>query len=408
MTRLLVLGGGRHQVPLIRRAEEREIEVVLVDYLTDAPGRAYASHVELADATDPGAATEIARAYRVDGVTTTGTDIPIRAMAAVSADLDLPGYVDGTGARLATDKQAMYEALTALGVPMAVRTVIDWDSESPVPARLPVVVKPADSQGQRGVSAVRDRDALASAVAAARSASRAGQVLVEEFLEGPEFTANAWIEDGRISLLMVNDRITFNPHPYLGIAFQHRYPSHAAMGDLDLVSEITSLTARAYGVTTGPLYIQMIETVRGPVVVEAAARIGGGHESRLIDHLTGWNSDDALIDLALGQRPGTPAPLPGEANVLVNFILGSEGVVAKLHDFRLADGIFEADWYVKEGDPLKDVTDGQGRVGYFLAEDSSPDALMETSSDYYRNLRLESDGGTNLVHVPDPELLNLP
>lgn len=408
MTRLLVLGGGRHQLPLIKRAQERGVEVVLVDYLTDAPGREYASHSEVADATDPGAATEIARTYKVDGVTTTGTDLAIRAMTAVSAALDLPAYVDRAAAHLATDKQAMFEALTKVGVPMAGRFVIERDSEASIPDALPVVVKPADSQGQRGVSAVRASEAFASAVAGARASSRAGRVLVEEFLEGPEFTANAWVEDGDITLLMVNDRITFNPRPHLGIAFQHRYPSQAAADDLDEVAEITRLTATAYGISTGPLYIQMIQTDQGPVVVEAAARIGGGHESGLIFHLTGWNSDDALIDLALGEDPNTANPLPGSSHVLVNFILGSQGVVGKPLELPLAYGIFEAGWYVKEGDRLQDVTDGQGRVGYFLAEGSSADALMEISSNYYLNLRLESDGGTNLVHVPDPHLLNLP
>lgn len=407
MTRLLVLGGGRHQVPLIRRAEERGIAVVQVDFLESAPGREFASFCEVADATDPVAALEIARRYEVDGVTTTGTDIPILAMTAVAEALGLPCYLTSRAAELATNKQAMYEALSSVGVPMADRLVTGPDEE-PVPSRLPVVVKPVDSQGQRGVSAVRTEAELPIAVTEARAASRSGTILIEDFLEGPEFTANVWMHAGEVGLLMVNDRITYNPRPYLGIAFQHRYPSRAAENYLDEIREIAGHTATAYGIETGPVYIQMLRTSRGPFVVEAAARIGGGHESRLILHLSGWNSDDALIDIALGISPRPPAHFPANRDVLVNFVLGRGGVVDRCVPMADAEGIIEAGWYVEPGSSLQDVTNSLGRVGYFLAEGSSADDLMETAEKYYSDLELTSTSGTNLVQIPDPTDLNAP
>ena len=407
MTRLLVLGGGRHQAPLIRRAEERGIEAVVVDYLVDSPGHRIASHSQVADATDPELAAQIAETFQVDGVVTTGTDIPIRAMAAVADKLGAPCYVDTATARMATDKQAMHTALSSAGVAMARWVVVDegvtlgW---TPMPA----VVKPADSQGQRGVTSVLKISDLPKAIDNARSVSRSGRVIVEEFLEGPEFTANAWVQDGEIRLLMVNDRITFNPRPYLGIAYQHRYPSQAATSIIDPVRDITQRTAKAYRIDTGPLYIQMIRTGTGPMVVEAAARIGGGHESRMMLHLTGWSSDDALIDLALGQPPIPPLPLPEDSHALVNFILGRRGKVGTVEPFLPGDGIIESEWYVNRGDLLKDVTDSLGRIGYFLADGSTADDLMDKATAYYAALDLRSDEGMNLVRIPERESLNLP
>lgn len=406
MTRLMVLGGGRHQVPLIQRAEERGIETVLVDYLPDAPGREFASHSELADATDTSIAVELASKYAVDGVVTTGTDIPIRTMAAVADALQLPHYLTPSGARSATDKLSMFETLSLAGVPMARR--FPSDQKLLPHAQLPVVVKPADSQGQRGMALVEEAGALSEALGHARKSSRTGRVLIEEYMTGPEFTANAWLQDGGIAMMLVNDRITFNPSPYLGIAFQHRHPSLAAAGWEDRVRDITLRTARSYGVETGPLYIQMIATADGPRVVEAAARIGGGHESRLIWHMTGWSSDDALIDLALGSNPTSPPAIPPDSHMLVNFVLGSEGIVGDVGQLPNDDGVLEAGWYVKKGDQLGRVVDSLGRVGYFVASAGSMYELERVADDFYRKLLLPDGSGRNLVQVPPRESINRP
>ena len=77
---LLVLGAGRHQAPLIQRAEERGVRTVAVDYYQDSPGKRIASHAELADALDVAAVREIALRHRVDGVTTVGTDQAVLRM----------------------------------------------------------------------------------------------------------------------------------------------------------------------------------------------------------------------------------------------------------------------------------------------------------------------------------------
>lgn len=408
MTRLMVLGGGRHQVPLIRRAFERGIDVVLVDYLPDAPGRNLAKYPELVDATDAEAALELARSYEVDGVITTGTDMPIRTMALVAESLDLPAYLTAKSARAATDKHTMHECLTAAGVPMASRTVLNHGKATLDRVELPVVVKPADSQGQRGVTSVFAREHLDSAIGRASSASRSGTVLLEQFLEGPEVTANVWVRRGSVEIMLVNDRITFNPPPYVGIAFQHRFPSQAAATQVDRVRDLAQLIANAYGLETGPLYIQMIMTADGPIIVEAAARIGGGHESRLIHHLNSWSTDDALIDIALGLEPAPPPPIPSEAHSLVNFILGSRGVVGPHSSLKMSEHVLEAAWYVRVGDHLSDVTNSMGRIGYFVAKAETADHLIAAAESYYRSLSLPSDDGRNLVIVPDRALLNLP
>jgi carbamoylphosphate synthase large subunit len=285
--------------------------------------------------------------------------------------------------------------------------VLITDDLSSSPFEMPVVVKPADSQGQRGTTIVHGESELHSSLTKAFQASRSGRVLIERYVKGPEFTMNAWMHQGELALLMINDRITYNPWPYIGIAFQHRFPS-MAVENRERVVGLTRAIAGSYGVHTGPLYIQAIQSESGPQVVEAAARVGGGHESRMVLRLTGWNSDDALIDLALGETPGEPKPLPDNAHMLVNFILGSAGVVASCPPFDFGPEIVEGGWYVKPRDQLADVTDSLGRVGYFIATSTSAAELTYKAADYYRTLTLPTSSGANLVQQPDLELLNLP
>ena len=411
--RLLVLGGGRHQVPLIRRAEERGIEVVLLDYLPDAPGRAFATHDLLQDALDIEAATATGRRLGISGVTTTGTDLAVVAMAAVAEALGLPCYLNLEGARTATDKTRMAAALGAAGLNMARKVELGPDDPPPrLPFPFPVVVKPADSQGQRGVTTVTGASQLGAAAAGARSHSATDRVIIEEFLVGPEFTANAWMSDGETRLLAVNDRVTYNPPPVLGVAFQHVYPSKWAAGRLDESARIMATIGEAYCMRNGPLYVQMIGTESGPVVVEAAARVGGGHESAMFPLIIGEGVEDRLIDLALD---GTCSPVAhderhsdGNSSVLVNFVLGSAGQVHSIAPLPHGDGVVDAQYYIRPGQVLGDVSNSLGRIGFFVVQGVDRRDALSVAASYYESLRVEDSSGRNLVLVPNPDYLNAP
>lgn len=410
--RLMVLGGGRHQIPLIVRAEQRGIEVVLVDYLSDAPARDVATHALLQDALDPAAAIAAGREYDIDGIVTTGTDLPVVTMAETAAALGLPCWITPEQARTATDKRLMHDALAAGGVPVASYRELGPDEPVEDAAlALPVVVKPADSQGQRGVTRVTSAEQLAGATHLARGHSSSGRILVEEFLEGPEITANAWVQGDDVLLLAVNDRVTYNPPPHLGIAYQHVHPSRHAGELLDEIHSTLVRVAATFEMTSGPLYAQMIITPDGPTMVEVAARVGGGHESSMFPLITGSGVEDRLIDLALD---GACEPFRYDMrhaqeppHVTVTFVLGRAGaadVVPEMDD--LPPGIVEGGWYIRPGARLQDVRDSLGRIGYFVAHGTDAAELDATISGFYRSLKVCSTGGDNLVLVPEERYVN--
>jgi biotin carboxylase len=407
--RLLVLGAGRHQTPLIQRAEARGIEVVVADYLPDSPGKAYASHPTMVDMLDVEAVCDIADQFAVDGVVTTGTDQSVVTMAEVARRFALPEIVSPETAQMATNKRRMKEVLGAAGVKMP-RAVVIRDPDTPLDdLRLPLVVKPTDSQGQRGTRRVDSRRDLAPAIEAAFAASRSGEVIVEEFLEGREVTASAWVTEGAVQILMVTDRVTYNPPPAIGIAVQHVHPSRHAASSLDQVRAMLERIRAAYGVERGPMYVQMIVAPGGEVhLVEAACRVGGGHEISLIPIVSGVDLRDRLIDLALtGTGEGFTYEYPGEPptrHALVNFLVARPGTIAAQGgiDTLIEQGIIaEGEFYNRVGYEQRPIVDGQGRVGYFVTSADTYENLMDRTRLAFEQLSMRNEHGEEMLFWPE-------
>ncbi len=399
--RLLVLGAGRHQAPLIRRAESLGIETIAIDPYETSPGKQFATHSVLGDAFDVSVAVEAARRFEIDGVTTIGTDQTVLVVARVAAELGLPCHVSPEGALRATNKPVMREALLAHGVAMPEAVVVTDDSPPVEPPAYPCVVKAADSQGQRGMTVVQTPDQLPHALSLAKDASRTRVAVVERFRVGPEFTINAWMNEGDVESVAVLDRITFNPPPHIGICMQHVGPSvHAA--DLAELTEIARAVARAYDQRNGPLYIQTLATDDGYRVVEAASRIGGGHEAQLLPRHIGFDPIPRAIELALGLPPTPTPPVAGSAG-LVTFVVAQPGTLATLGSMAElveAGAIDEGAWYVADGYEQPAITDSMGRVGYFIVTGDDRATALERAERAYARLEAMSPDGDNLIFWP--------
>jgi biotin carboxylase len=410
--RLLVLGAGRHQKELIRRAEARGLRVVASDYYPDAPGKSLASYPVDLDATAIAENVTLARKFAVRGVTTLGTDLALVTMAEVAAALGLPCYLTPEAARTATNKARMARVFAANGIPRAAWSEISSPAQARHTARpfgLPLVVKPADSQGQRGIHKVSEGGALEAAVADALRASRSGCAIIEPFLDGYEVTANAWAKGDDVRIQMITDRVTYNPLPAIGICFQHVYPSQRASGLRSRIGEVLRGIARCYGVSDAPLYVQMLVSAGDIFVIEAACRVGGGHESSLSPIATGVEVLDRLIDLALEGRSAAIEDAHDESgargHALVNFLLARPGTVARLEGMQTNPLILEGEYYIRPGHECRPIVDGQGRIGYFIARDVSRARLLERAAAAYRSLTVADAAGRNLLFTPEPREL---
>ncbi len=279
---IFILGCGVMQIPALRLAKDSGWIVCAADGNLSAPGRQYCDefyHVDLKDAQGLIAAAKTIRNGRgPDGVFTAGTDFSL-SVALVAKALNLPGH-DVNAARRATDKVLMRETFKAASIPSPPFVEITSDTSlqqqvDSLPG--PWVVKPVDSMGARGVIKIENSTDLVAAIDTARSFSRSGRALVETFMEGPEFSLDALVMQGRLIRCGLADRIIVYP-PYF-IETGHTIPSRVDIDTADTLWNVFEEGVHALGLTHGAVKGDVKLTPKGAMIGEIAARLSGGYMS---------------------------------------------------------------------------------------------------------------------------------
>ena len=264
--------------------------VIAVDRDPLAVGFGLADERAIISSEDEEAVDRLARAREVDGIVSPGADWPVGIAARVAERIGLAHPITARTGSIVTSKARQREAFAASGVPHA-RELDPREAE----LRFPVVVKAPDRQGQRGLALVHSPGELEAARVAALAESRGGAVLVEEHVEGPEVTVNAVSVDGRFVPLTVTDRLTAES-PAFGVALAHVWPSRH---DTTAAVDAAGAAAAAAGIRNGPSYTQLRLGPTGPVVMEVAARLGGGHDAELCAAATGVDLNALAVSFAL-------------------------------------------------------------------------------------------------------------
>ncbi|HEY3069481.1 MAG TPA: ATP-grasp domain-containing protein [Gaiellaceae bacterium] len=389
--RLLVLGAGPAQLGLLRAARERGLYVVACDRDPQAPGFEYADRRAVVSAEDEPAIGMLAAAEQIDGVIAPGIDWPVAIAARIAARFGLPHPISPETAALAVSKQRQRERLEEAGVAQPRWRVAVGAGD----LKVPCVVKPPDRQGQKGLTVVRDASQLEAAVQVAIGASRGGAALVEELVEGPEVTVNAFSAAGEFQPLTVTDRLTADP-PAFGVALAHAWPSeHDVAGAV----EVARAAATALGVENGPTYTQVVLSQEGPKLMELAARLGGGHDAELCRVALGVDLNGLALAAALGE-PATVPPARPDGGACVRFLVappGLLGAVGGLEEARSKDGIVDARVYRQPGWTFAPLRRGADRAGFVLAVGSSRDDALARADRAAESIRFETSDAEALV-----------
>jgi len=320
--RILILGAGVMQGPAIRCAKAMGLETVVVDGDPFAPLAAEADRFEPLDLKDIHKIEQFARTLQTEGglhgVMTAGTDFSA-SVAFVAEKLNLPGIPYET-ALDASDKERMRKRFEEAGLPSPAFTVFTKENAGPasdsvnpaskndnlegsgLPFPFPVVVKPVDNMGARGCRRVDNEAELRAAVETALRFSRSGRAIVEEYMEGPEFSVDAVIYRGKITICGLADRHIFYP-PYF-IEMGHTMPSDFPQQDQERIIEVFIRGIKALGIENGAAKGDIKLTKKGPMIGEIAARLSGGYMSGwTYPYASGANPARGAICVALGLEP---------------------------------------------------------------------------------------------------------
>lgn len=404
--RLQILGGGNNQLGAIRRATEMGHEVVLVDYYKNPPGRKYAAFNEVVSTFDIEKNIAIAKKYRVDGVMTMGTDQPVYTVARVAAALQLPAFLDVPTALAVTNKEIMKQIMTDNQIPTVPYRFLTATSQLAELNKIafPVVIKPLDSQGQRGVFKLNSPAEVLKSLPETLSFSRQDQVLLESYYPSDEITVSAWVEKGVAEILTITDRESFSFDRHIGICFAHEYPSRHHSRRAEIRGLIEQLT-RAFQIKAGPLYVQLLVGDQGIVVNELAGRIGGAHEDIFIPYLTGFDMLERVINFSLGIATVSPPPLAVRRNeqLSVQLFFAKPGKITSLTSLdrlQQLQGVIAAGYNVAVGQTLESIANATARAGYLVIAGPSQRALHESINQAFGVLQITDEQGHNLVIQP--------
>jgi biotin carboxylase len=376
MKTILVISGGIEAVPGILKAKEMGLYVVVSDYNPGAPGFTYADDRIIASTYDVEETVSTAEKYHknvrpIDGVICIASDVPL-TVASVASKLGLPGLSIET-AKLASDKLAMKDQLVREGIPVPWYKPISSVEELEATCTekgFPLIIKPVDSRGARGVLFI-DRDIdLHWAFNTAQENSPTGRVMVEEFISGPQISTEAVIVDGIGYNLGFSDRNyeyleRYKPHI---IENGGNQPSSLPAFIQINIANLAIKAGKALGVVNGIVKGDMVYGPNGPMVIEVATRLSGGYFSTdQIPLHTGVDMLKAAIKLALGEKI-YPQELEKKYNraVAIRYFFPPKGLIIKIPDVSMMEqmpGVYKIILSVESGEMIENQTNHTKRAG---------------------------------------------
>jgi biotin carboxylase len=394
VTRLLVLGAGPAQLGVLAAARARGLTVIAADRDPSAPGFRYADRRAIVSIEDEPAVERLARAEEIDGIVAPGSDHAVAVAARIAERLALAHPVSPEAATLAVNMFRQRERLAASGVAQPRSVVCRTPGEvgdAAAELGFPVVIEAPDRTGDRRVALARDEPSLAAAAADALAEARGDYCLVEELVDGPTVTVNAFVVDGRVVPLTVTDR-EVAPPPAFGVTLAHVWPAELAPAEIAPTLAIVSSAARALAIANGPVTAQVAVAADGPLLAKLAARVGGGHDGELSRVALGVDANALAVAAALGERvsPAQLAPRPGVGAACVRFLVAPPGALQEVRGVEAAfavAGVRGIRIYRKPGYVFRELRRASDRAGAILATGDTRDDALDAADDAAAQIR---------------------
>lgn len=370
---IMIIGGGLLQVPVIQTAQKMGYRVIVTDYNPNAIGMKNADIPIVMSTRDIEGSVRAAKSQNeitpISAVLTVGTDASM-TVAAVANTLNLPG-IKFDDAETATNKIKMRMRFKKHGVPcpnfLPVWSLSDAKKACSI-LGFPLVMKPSDNMGARGVMRLDNKNQLADAFKFAKSASPSGELILEEYMEGPELSIDAVVYKGEITMTGVADRIIAHP-PYF-VETGHTMPSHLPKEMQEKACEVMKMGIRALGIDMGCAKGDIKITGKGVMIGELAARLSGGFMSAYTYPLSsGVDLMRAAIEVALGQEPGNLDPVMNRV-AIERAVITRPGIVRKITGLEEAlkiPGIEEIFLNVKPGEKVVPPRSNVEKAGHVIA-----------------------------------------
>lgn len=368
--RLFIIGASVLQLPAIKKAKEMGFYVGVADYNPEAVGIKFADKYFNVSTIDEQGIYRAAKDFRADGIMTLATDMPMRSLAYAAENLNLPGISYETAVK-ATDKGEMIKAFAANGVEHPWYFVLQQKDDLHniiEKIKYPCISKPVDNAGSRGVVLVKSKEELFAAFEYSSEQSRNGGVIIEEYLEGQEYSVEIMVLQNIPKVLQVTDKLTTGaPH---FVEMGHNQPSLSNDENIEKIKNLACRAVQALGINIGPAHVEIMLTKEGPKMIELGARMGGDCiTTHLVPLSTGVDMVKATIELSCGITPNIE-PLFNKGSA-IRYFPSVKGIIKSISNVEQAKKIREIKeitFVHRAGDMVSDVASSIDRIGFVIAQ----------------------------------------
>lgn len=401
---LVVLGASSDQMFMIRTAQEMGLSVLALDFNPESPGFALADEYAVISTRDvPAICAELdrrqAQGAQFSGITTMGSDIP-EIVAEVALHLGTPS-IPLESARIAVDKFAMKVRFRERGVP------IPWFEElesaeqlAAIAAErgLPLVIKPVDRSGSRGVFFLDEGSDLEDLFAKAKEFSFAGRVQVEEYLPGLQISTETVMSGGKATTPGFADRNYDLFDRFLPQIMENGgwVPSILSAEDRKAVEDVVEQASLALDVTDGITKGDVVMSPDGPKIIEIATRLSGGDFCESLVPLgSGVNYVRCAIELAIGETPDLTSLEPKFEKAVANrYFFPEPGKLVRIEgeaEVRAKEWVHKLEFWYELGDEVPESLSHAHRFGVFLITAPDRDTAQERVDWVYSTIKIHTE-----------------
>lgn len=366
MSRILILGTGNAQLDAVRLCKEHGLSVYTCSCIQYGPVCNAADFFELIDIADIERIKDYAVRNDIDLIYSVGSDIAMPTVSKVSEDLDLPRFVSYETAKICNNKVLLREFLGKdftgnLRYQMVESTLVSLELE------FPVIMKPVDSQGQRGVRLINSYNEFVDNFDDSVRFSRNGKLILEEYVDGPEISVNSYVVNGNIEFSIISDRISWPDYPG-GIIHEHILPSNIAGPSPEKeIRDLVERTISRLGIENGPVYFQIKLKEGKPKLIEVTPRLDGCHIWRLIKEYNGIDLLKASFEHLTNPsfKMGKPKSVKSK-RVKLEFFSEKPGMVFDRSKYVI-DNPKYLEWYYEKGEIVRSINGHFEKTGYQIS-----------------------------------------
>lgn len=390
MKKILILGAGIYQVPLIKTAKRLGIYTIVASIPGNYPGFELADKVYYENTTDFEEILKIAKEEKIDGIITTGTDVAVITIGKVCDELGLTG-LSFDAAQISTDKLLMKSKYEEHGVRTAKYRKIQIDETDLISRTaeltFPLIFKAVDSSGSRGITRVDSIDDFDMAFENVKKHTRSEYFIVEEFIEGHEFGAQAFVKDNEVKFILPHGDYVFQGDTGVPIGHYAPYDLKPAVVEdvtLQLVNAI-----KAMGLNNCAINADFIMKEDKAYVLEIGGRSGATCLAELVSIYYGFDYYEKILLTALGIDVDFTSDkcVPNASMLLTSDIDGT--IESQKNNNNDNPDIYEIQFDHNIGDQVHKFHIGPHRIGHVITQGGTLDEAVKTLKDACANIEIK-------------------